>query len=217
MIVRDVMTVDVVAASQETTLKEIAQWLTEQRISGVPVVDTEQRVIGVVSEADFVTRSRRGARLTGLVARLLAGELQDRDVTSALLRGTAKEAMTRPAITIAPDASISSAARLMESRRIKRLPVVDGGGRLAGIITRADIVRAFLRSDADILEAAKSALVGFEGLRVEAVENGVVRLTGTVPHWAVAEAARERARRVDGVIAVDDGCVRMVQPGADVN
>lgn len=205
MHVRDLMTTDVVVAHPDTSLKAVARLLLDNRISGVPVVDADGRVLGIVSEADLLVKeagepvqSRRSP------LRWLLGE--DRETEAARQRitaVTAGEAMTTPVATIEADRPLSEAARRMTEGRINRLPVVDGG-RLAGIITRADIVRAYARSDDELLTAAVTAVRAIDGLRVEEVDDGVVRIAGSVSHASVAATARKVLVAIDGVVAVDD-------------
>ncbi len=136
--VRDVMTKRVVTAKKNTEIKEVAGLLSENRISGMPVVDDNGKVIGVVSEADILVAAgiKRENRLKDIL-RYLSGET----VTPVKKGTTAGEVMTSPVITIGPDADIREAARIIDKKRIKRLPVVDSEGRLLGIISRADIIR----------------------------------------------------------------------------
>src|SRR5581483_5866857 len=148
MRIREIMTSEVFTVRPDTPLKEVAAALAERRISGVPVVDEEGEVLGVVSEADILFKERGPSTRTGTLAWLLdpygfEGRLK-------LEARTAAEAMTAPAKTIASWRSVSAAAAQMLEQRINRLPVVDERGALVGIVTRADLVRAFVRPDAEI-------------------------------------------------------------------
>lgn len=202
MLVRDIMTTPVVTVRPETPLKEVARLLVERRISGVPVVDADGRVLGVVSEADFLAREAGEARSP---RHLLWWFVAPREAAqSARLRSTtAGGAMTSPAITIGPDRSLSEAAALMARSKVNRLPVVEAG-RLVGIVSRADIVRAFARSDEVLFEIVRDTLRAVDGLRVVSVRDGIVTLAGTVKHEALARTARKVVERIDGVVAVDD-------------
>lgn len=202
MLVRDVMTTDVVTARLDTPLKEVARLLVERRISGVPVIDAAGQIVGVVSESDFVAReARAGETRAGSVLGRLGSVLSPR--SSGLSATTAQGAMTSPPITIRPDRPVSEAAAVMVRHRINRLPVV-ANGRLVGIITRADIVRAFARSDAELLETIRHSLRAVDGLRVVSVRDGIVTLAGTVKHESLARTAREMVERIEGVVAVHD-------------
>lgn len=189
MKVRDVMTAKVVTASADTPLREIAETLARHRISGLPVTDSEQRVLGVVSEADLL--------------RLAAGERDPRAGTEA----TAGAAMSAPAFVIQPERSVAEAARLMSEHGVNRLPVVDAEGRLVGIVTRADIVRAFARSDAEIERELREEVV-VDTLWIDPadvwvdVRDGVVRLAGEVETKADAELIEYFSSRVPGVVSV---------------
>ncbi|MFW6091065.1 MAG: CBS domain-containing protein [Actinomycetota bacterium] len=120
-LVADVMTADVAAVEPSTPARTIAGLLDARKISAVPVVDRDSRVVGVVSEAD-VLHHRYTAR-------------------------NAEQIMTKPAVTVRRDQPAVAAARLMEQHRIKRLPVVDDYGRLAGIVSRSDLVHAYASGD----------------------------------------------------------------------
>lgn len=202
MRVRDVMTTPVRSVRTDTPLKEVARLLVEHRISGLPVVDEAGVVVGVISETDFLTkesgppehRSRFGW-LTG-AARTEAHDRQVREAT------TAGGAMTSPADTIEADRPLAEAARRMVDARRNRLPVVEDG-RLLGIVTRADIVRTFARSDASLLDSVLETTRAIDGLRVVSVQDGVVVLGGTVAHPSIAELAPALVAHVDGVVAVD--------------
>src|SRR3990172_8960294 len=148
MKVKDVMTYEVVTVSPETSLKEVAATLVQHGISGVPVVDAEDRVLGVVSEGDVLFKERGAeARRGGPLKWMLDGASYANSLKADAL--SAREAMTSPAITIGPVPSLTEAARRMSDRGVNRLPVVENGV-LVGIVTRADLVRAFVRSDEEI-------------------------------------------------------------------
>jgi CBS domain-containing protein len=204
MKVSDVMTTAVVTVSSETPLRDVAVMLTERRISGLPVVD-DGRVVGVVSEGDILAKERgRVAERRGLFGVLL----DDRATAELKLQArTAGTAMTSPALTIAPNRPVSEAAATMIDEGVNRLPVVDSGGELLGIITRADLVRAFVRTDEELTEDVR------EGVLLKAlwitpgnvnvvVKDGVVTLKGEVENRATAEMLPDFVQRVPGVVAV---------------
>lgn len=214
MNVRDLMTTDVVVTHPETPLKDVARLLVEHRISGVPVVDADRRVVGVVTEADFLVKEatagtvHRRSPLRWLLGDGGETETERQRITAV----TAGEAMTSPVLTIDADRPLSEAARQMVGERINRLPVVEDG-RLVGIISRADIVRAYARTDDELLEAARFAVRAVDGMRVVSVEDGVVRIAGSVSHPTVAATARDLIAGIDGVVAVDQRDVSW--PAAD--
>ena len=207
MKVGDLMTRDVRTAGVSTPLREVARVLVEHRISGLPIVEGG-RVVGVVSEADILLKEQgdqpRRSGLLGALALLGA----DRDEIEAKLNAsTAGEAMSSPAVTITEDRPVAEAAAAMMNGGINRLPVVDAAGRLAGIVTRADLVRAFVRSDEEIgREIREDVILHTLWIAPEhvgvTVTDGNVRLTGQVEGESDARVLPEFVRRVPGVITV---------------
>jgi CBS domain-containing protein len=205
MKVEDVMTREVETVSPETPLRDVAATLARLEISGLPVVD-EDGVVGVVSEADILVKERGEAPARGGLLGLLVGDRAE--IESKLHAATAGEAMTAPAVTIEPGATITAAASTMIDEKINRLPVVDKAGWLVGIVTRADLVRAFVRTDDDIArEIREDVVLGAlwisPGRVTVTVEKGVVTLSGQVETKADAELLPRFAQRVAGVISVD--------------
>jgi CBS domain-containing protein len=199
--VSDVMTSDVVSVEPSTPLHEVARLLIERGISGVPVVDGE-RLVGVVSDGDFI---KKQAHIVDEpdepVHGLLPFRSNSRATSDAARATTAAEAMSAPPIVIEPTASLTAAARSMEQHRVNRLPVVDGD-RLVGIVTRADIVRSYVRDDAQIAADIETALRAVEGVSVS-VEAGVATLVGSVRSPGLAESVFRITASVPGVVAVD--------------
>jgi CBS domain-containing protein len=143
--VKDVMTIRVVSVKRGTSFREMATALRENRVSAFPVLDDDGKVIGVVSEADLLTKQALGGGYDGMPG-MITGLLRRQEQGKA--RGTtAADLMTHPAVTISPDAAVEDAARLMYRKKIKRLPVVDSDGHLIGILSRADVLSVFDRSD----------------------------------------------------------------------
>lgn len=213
MKVREVMTPDVAVVRPETPLRDVAQLLVDRRISGVPVVDAEDRLLGVLSEGDFVRRaaaspgSQRPRR--GGPASWVGGN--DRGEAERLHATTAGTAMTTPAIVVQPDRDLSYAAKLMTRSKVNRLPVVEDG-RVIGIVTRADIVRAFARGDDELLRVLRHGLRGVDGLRVVAVHDGVAVLAGIVAHPEIARTVRTIVEAVEGIVGVDDADLAWLEP-----
>jgi CBS domain-containing protein len=143
ILIKDVMTKNVIAVKKDTKVSELIEILTKNRISGVPVVDEENRVIGIASEADllFTTKSGKIRGLREFLKRLIGEEYS---TLSTPLSGDLKveDIMTSPVITASPDMDIEEASKILSENRIKRLPVVDENGKLIGIITRHDLVSA---------------------------------------------------------------------------
>jgi CBS-domain-containing membrane protein len=209
--VGSVMTGDVVSAEYGTPFKEVARRLADHRISGLPVVDEDDKVIGVISETDLIVhqaatpdpfdapRLRRLAPLTRS-ARRQAAKADAR---------TAGQLMTVPPVTAHADDTIVEAALTMAQRRVERLPVLDEEDRLVGIVTRRDLLRVFLRPDAEIHEeVVQEVLVGalwVSPLTVEVtVMEGVVTLTGHLERKSETGIAVSMTRQIDGVVGVVD-------------
>lgn len=206
MNVRELMKTDVVTAVPDETLKDAAKTLVERGISGMPVCEEDGRVVGVISEGDILYKERGGLERRGGPLAWLVDGTSDAEVRKAHARAV-REAMTAPAITIAPNRPAAAAARLMVEKGVNRLPVVTLDGRLVGIVTRADLVRAFIRSDAEIAAEIREDIVE-RVLWVEpetitvAVRDGEVELAGELETTAEAEVLEKLASKVPGVISV---------------
>lgn len=200
MRVDELMTRNVIAVRPDTPLKDVARLLVKHRIGGVPVVDDDNVVLGVVSESDFAIKELSSDHVhQSKLDRLLGRPNRDAERVAAT---TAAEAMARPAITIDdPAGSVRDAATVMVERNINRLPVTESG-RLVGILTRGDLVRMFAEPDDAIRDRLRHQLRAVDGLTVDRVEDGVATLSGTVGTKTVAEAAIHIAEKVDGVVAV---------------
>ena len=209
--VRDVMSTHVIAAREHATFKELAAMLHDQRVSAFPVVDEDNKVIGIVSETDLLAKEA----LEGTVPRTLRSLPHQRERTrvSGLI---AADLMSRPAVTIGPDEPVSHAARLMYSRRVKRLPVTAEDGTLIGIVSRADVLSVYSRPDADIRHEITQDLILETYLCDPArftvtVKDGIVTIEGAPETTAVGRDIIESARHVEGVVAVRD---RLMYPPA---
>jgi CBS domain-containing protein len=207
MTVRDVMTQSVVSVHRSTPLKEVAHLLIDNGISGVPVIDVDGTVLGVVSEADLLVKEQGAESIRHRpLARFLGESAKSRAQLVKLGAVNAAEAMTAPAITITSDRSIHEAATIMTARRVNRLPVVDDG-RLVGIVTRADLVRAYVRSD-DELAATISQDVILRILWLDpslftvVVKDGVASISGRVERRSTAEMIERSVRMVPGIVDV---------------
>jgi len=208
MKVADVMTSDVITVQPRTSLKEVAAILADRRISGVPVVDEDGKIVGVVSEADILFKERGPSERKGILA-VFTDPIYGAGGQLKLEARTAAEAMTAPAQTIAPWRPLSAAAAQMLDRAVNRLPVVDNEGRLVGIVTRADLVRAFVRPDAEIGQEIREEVLK-RALLLEtpdavtvAVDEGKVTLGGTLRLRTDAELVPALVARVPGVVEVD--------------
>lgn len=210
--VRDVMTDRVVALRKDADYKEIVSVLRRYRVSACPVIDDADRVIGVVSGADLLFKEADQDLPTGLVR--LRWRLREESKATGV---TAEELMTRPAVTIEADASLGEAARLMQAKRVKRLPVVGQDGRLVGIASRTDVLSVFERRDEEIWdEVVKEAIAGESGLDPASFEvtvsSGVVTIAGLVGQCGTALNLLARIRHTDGVVSVRD---RLSYPDRD--
>lgn len=194
--VRDVMTTGVVTVPPGTAYKQIATLLAEREISGVPVLAEDGHVAGVVSDVDLIA------------ARDGAGRPFQRPGRRQLRR-TAGELMSAPAVTIQPDATISAAARLMSARGVRRLPVVDAQGRLAGIVSLRDLLSLFVRTDDEIAWQVTEMLAqilpaDLAAIRVS-VHDGIVTLSlapGQAGRPDVLALATRLTWDIDGVVDV---------------
>src|SRR5262252_2690391 len=185
--VKDLMTSQVVTVTPATGFRELIAIMRDRGITGLPVIDTEGRLVGVVSESDLLLKEQRP----------LAEERHDRSWSQREERAKAASTvasglMSRYVVTVRPEESIAGAARLMHRHAVQRLPVVDAAGRLVGIVSRGDLLKPYLRSDESIRrEIASDVLGGFMGL----------------PR-AAADLAVRLAEGVEGVVGVHDRLAR---------
>jgi CBS domain-containing protein len=199
--VADVMTREVVRVAPETGFRGILALLAEFHITAVPVVDGDDRPIGIVSEADLMRVQAAQDDPSGLLAAPAAGGGRE--------AATAGELMTSPAICTSPGTSVVAAARLMNRHQVKRLPVVDGNGRLVGMVSRSDLLRVFLRDDqairSEIVEDVLAQVAGVSPAEVGVeVDQGRVTLSGTIAAPHLVPIVLRLCRSVDGVVSVTD-------------
>jgi len=196
--VRDVMTTGVVTVRAGTPYRVIAAMFREHRVSGFPVTAADGTVIGVVSESDLLAlaagRHHRGHRADG--------------------QATAGDLMTCPAVTISPDDPVQTAARVMHSHRLQRLPVVDRDRRLVGIVSRSDVLSVFRRGDEEIRREITQDVIadGFftdPARLIVTVHNGIVTLEGEPGSAVLGAGIASQVEHLEGVVAVRD---RFVYP-----
>jgi CBS domain-containing protein len=201
--VKDVMTTRVIWVNKNATFREMAAALREYRVSAFPVVDDDRKVIGVVSEADMLTKE-------ALIDEpgFVDGILHRRD--QAKTRGiTAADLMTTTVVAVRPEDTVEHASKLMYDRGVKRLPVTDESGHLVGIISRADVLSVFDRMDSAIEhEIANDVILGEflvdpATIRVT-VMDGIVTLVGRPETNDTGHEIVRRVRHVPGVVAVRD-------------
>jgi CBS domain-containing protein len=206
MKVSDLMTTDVVTTTPDTPIRAVARVLVERGISGVPVCDDTGAVIGVLSEGDILLKEvgRVEAR-GGLLAWFLDPDSDWKVEKSQAL--SAGEAMSSPAITAVPYESVAAAARRMTDESVNRLPVVSSDGRLVGILTRTDLVRAFVRPDGLVAEEIREDVLRrvlwlTPGTVEVDVRDGAVRLAGELETQAEVEVLEKLVAKVPGVVSV---------------
>ncbi|MER6304540.1 CBS domain-containing protein [Streptomyces sp. NPDC001657] len=200
--VSDVMTRTVVAVGQEARFKEIVETMEQRKVSALPVLAGEGRVIGVVSEADLLPKEEfRGSA----PSRLEQARRSD-DVRKA--GGvTARDLMSAPALTVHPGDTLAQAARTMAHKSVKRLPVVDGEGLLQGIVSRSDLLKVFLRSDEELAAEVRADVIDrlFSAAAADVetmVTDGVVTLRGSAAVASLLPVAARLVRAVEGVVDV---------------
>jgi CBS domain-containing protein len=197
-LVKDIMTTDVAAVRSDASYREMTALLRARRVSGLPVVDAEEIVVGVVSETDLLTRGldRRPGRWPHR-KRVRAEEL------------TARDLMTRPVVTTSPDEPVASVARLMSARKLRRLPVVDGQGHLIGIVCRSDVLSVFSRPDEQIRHEITQDVIS-DGFFTDparftiTVKDGIVTMAGEPGSIVLGRNIVDQTRHVEGVVAVRD-------------
>jgi len=196
--VKDVMTTTVVTVNPHTPYKEIARLLSENRVSGLPVLSAERHVVGVVTEANLLAEEEKRS-----LERMTIPGHGPRQQWAL----TAGDLMSSPPIAIGPNATIAGAAREMSAHNVRRLPVVDEDGRLLGIVSRRDLLSVFLRPDDEVAAAVRGILdeVLNAGSKIAAVTvtDGVVDLTWAPGADRVLVAVAIRlAWGVDGVVDI---------------
>jgi CBS domain-containing protein len=205
--VKDVMSTEVVAVRRGASFKEMAASLRQYRISAFPVIDDNRKVIGVVSEADLLAKEALAdgqAGIPGAVTGLLYHK--QREKADAL---TAGDMMTHPAVTVRPDDTVEHAARMMYTLQVKRLPVIDAGGHLIGIVSRSDVLAVFDRPDSEILAEITDDVILHEflidpAMFVVTIRDGVVTIRGNLESANLGHELVTKIRHVRGVVAVRD-------------
>ncbi|MDQ0834280.1 CBS domain-containing protein [Streptomyces achromogenes] len=201
-IVSDVMTHTVAAIGSGASFKEIVRMMHDWKVSALPVLEGEGRVVGVVSEADLLPKEEFRDSAPDRHTQLR--RLSDLAKAGAVRAG---ELMTSPALTVHADATLAQAARTMAHAKVKRLPVVDELGMLQGIVSRADLLKVFLRDDEEIAEEVRREVVSYlfptptSAARL-AVRDGIVTLSGRIRDTSLVPVAARLIRAVEGVVDV---------------
>jgi CBS-domain-containing membrane protein len=193
------MTGTVAVVTADTPFKVVARRLAEHRVAALPVVDARDRAIGIVSEADLLVKEEH----------LEHDRSRRRDPDRAKAAGTtAGEIMSTPVVTVGPETTLGDAARLMHLHGFRSMPVVDLDGRVVGIVARRDLLKAFLRPDADIHDEIVEEIVRDamwlepDTVRVT-VDQGVVVLDGQLERASLVPVLVRLAEGVDGVVRVE--------------
>jgi len=210
---QDIMTQNVISAPAEATVQEVTDLMIENHISAVPIVDSEGAVLGLISEGDLMRRvegSQKGVKSWWLS--FFTGSSETATDFVALRSRRAKDIMTRDVVVVAPDTPAGDIARLLEKKRIKRVPVVSGG-KVVGIVARANLLHALasapvvsvntLTSDRERREIVMAALARVPGLNSVhlnvVVEGGRVNVWGVVGSDAIEDAARVALDNIEGL------------------
>ncbi|MGW7327649.1 CBS domain-containing protein [Streptomyces sp. NPDC054840] len=207
--VGDVMTEEVVTLRPNTPVQDVVGLLDANDIVAAPVLNDDGTLVGVVSASDVLRHE------TGMPD----PQGQDGNDEGAWGKARARTAgalMSSPVFTARPDWTITRAARELRSRHVKQLPVVGDDGLLTGIVSRSDLLDAFIRSDAEIRGEVEQDVLGRilgldEGTVAVEVRDGVVTLRGHVPEPRLVPVVVGLCQGVDGVVAVD---ARLAAAGA---
>lgn len=204
-IVRSVMTDNVISIRPDTAFKTMVELLTKHRISAVPVIDDAGRPVGVVSEADLMSKEEFEGGTDPVP--LLAGRDRRRRWHQSTGRKAA-DLMSRKVVTVGIDETVAAAARKLAVSGVRRLFVTDGTGRLVGVLSRRDVLALYLRSDEQLADEIRgNVLEGAmwiqEGVEV-GVQEGVVTLTGTLPRRSEADIVARLTQAQPGVVGVVD-------------
>lgn len=200
--VGDLMTKSVVTVREDATFRELVQLMHECRVSALPVVDLAGAIVGVVSEADLLVKEDPDV----LVPRFFDRRVRriERGKAVAVI---ARDLMTAPAVTVSVDAEVPDAAHLMRERDVKRLFVTDAAGEVVGVVSRADLLLAFLRPDTEVAEDVEELLRHeasvIPGTFQVRVEDGVVHAEGKVEQRTAEPELVAAIRAIEGVVGVD--------------
>ena len=203
--VSQVMTPDVVTVDALAPFKEIVRLMQEHRVSALPVVDADGVLVGIVSEGDLILKE--DPELVG-GGHLFEGRRHATNRSKAAGK-LAHELMTTPVISVAPEAPLGEAARRMHRAEVKRLPVVDADGHLVGVVSRADLLRVFLREDAEIAREIREDVIRRtlwidpDTIRI-VVREGVVTMQGQIERRSLLPIVDRLVSSTEGVVAVDD-------------
>jgi CBS domain-containing protein len=213
--VADVMTRQVVTVHRNDPFKDLVRLMSEREVSGLPVVDDDGRLIGLVTEADLLRawEDGREPRPRSLFLEWFIDRSRLQEIDSAIPDVRAEEVMTREVITAMPETPVEEGIAILLRRGIKRLPVVDQDRRVVGIASRRDFLSPFLRTDEDLRREVQEDVIQrtmwLDPASIDVgVQNGVVRLDGEVDRRSTKDILVELVRRVDGVVGVENEKLR---------
>ena len=221
----DIMTTRVAIVSPDTTVEEIVRRLVERRIGGMPVVDADGKLVGIVSDGDLLRRPELGTEGLPSWASYVLDDPEQRAAHYRKVHGLeARDVMSAPVWTVEEHATLEEIAELLETRRIKRVPVVRNG-QLVGLVSRANLLHGFAASkahrtvtaaDRELRTAVMESLVGHPGVSDELINvtvvDGVVHLWGIVPTQAELDAARAAAESAGAKLV--ESHLRVLSPRA---
>lgn len=207
---RDIMTTGVITVGPDAEVAEITKCLLDNRISAVPVVEPDGRLVGIVSEGDLIRRPEMGTerRRSWWLSLLLLPEHSAIDYIKTHGR-RARDVMTRELITVDDDATLEEIAEILEKRRIKRVPVIHDG-KLVGIVSRANLLHGLVARQTGVpsiddrkIKTTVEKNLSDAGVRIQllnlVVSSGVVRIWGVVATPEEQVAARVAAECAPGV------------------
>jgi len=220
MLVGDIMTRAIVALAPDNGVRHAAQLMLDHHVSGLPVVDDQGRLVGMLTEGDLLRRSELGA----------SAKTDGRPQTSADFIKThgwrVGDVMTTPAMTVSPTLSVARLAEMMADRQIKRLPVIDNGV-LIGIVSRADILRGLVAAPRDTVASSDEGLLRAVATRLKfeldldpalievTVHDANVHLAGQVRTDTDRRAVQLAAETVEGVRGVVNVLTLMTAPSPE--
>jgi CBS domain-containing protein len=202
--VRNVMTHEVITVDEQAPFTEMVRRMAVHKVSALPVVNTDGRLVGIVSEADLLHKEEYQDQED---ARHWMESRRDRAARAKAAGCRAVEVMSTPVVTIDPEATVAEAAKRLARHRIKRLPVVDEHGRLVGIVSRSDLLRLYLRDDEaihrEIVDEVLLRALWIDPMTVlVTVDDGVVTLVGQVERQSLVPMVVHLTRTVPGVVDV---------------
>jgi CBS domain-containing protein len=206
-LVGDIMTTDVVTLPSSASFREIVTLMLTRDIGAVPVVDEPGHLIGIVSRTDLVAKEAIAQDARSEAWELLTS--RGRKMRAQGMADTAGGLMTTDPVTVTAGSCVARAAYLMQRREVTHLPVLDENGILVGVVSRTDLLKLFLRGDAEVREAVIREVL-IDGLDVApdtievTVQDGIVTLSGTLKYSTDVGSAIRMTRAVSGVIDVVD-------------